>query len=289
MKTIFFTISILFSALSFCQSLQVATLFTEYADKSLNEVSGLETSPRLLDSFYLINDSSNGPYFYIGRKKEIERIEIKGINSIDFEDLSTYRDKENNYIVIGDIGDNKKRRNFISFHFINEESITSSKVSPTASLNFVYPKKTYNSEAFAIHPDGVLFLISKNEKGKAKLFTKKISPINQYYSRKSETLNLTQKLDLKSLSELPSSRENMVTSIDISPKGDRLTLLTYGYALEFQINNDYTLDLSSYTYIDLFNLPQQESITYGNNGDEIFYSTETHGNLKTPIYRLNLL
>lgn len=274
-----------------CSSWSEARVVGKLDHTMINEASGIEVS--LIDNsiLYHINDSGNGPYYYSSKfdGSESKKIRINNLNlkRSDYEDISTGKCYDKKCLFIGDIGDNLKSRDNINIIII-EENNKSSSVTPLKIVRLIYPDHPRNAEAFAVHPNGDLFIITKEESlRRQKSFPSKIykTSRNKWENAgpKPLTLEHVGTLDIKPInSKTNGFLDNVITSLDISEDGKKFVVLTYQHAYEFNIDLSKAHSSSfdnfnaekDYRVIELKRLPQQESIAYLQGSKSILYNTE---------------
>lgn len=272
----------------------------------LMEASGMDVSNKYQDRIYHINDS--------GKKLELittdmkgnkhRKIEINGYKNgnSDNEDLSTGPCYKNNCIFIGDIGDNLEKRTEIKIVILKERKSYPASVSPLKVLRLKYPDGPHNAESLAVHPNGDIYIISKESDFKKM----KYYPSNIYRLKRSVWENnkgtsmipeLVGKIDTSLLNG--GDRfflNNIITSLDISGDGKKFILLTYQNAYEIytdltyaKSDTFYNIDNLSYSYIELKKLPQQEAISYVNSDKSFIYNTEYIKNHDVDLYKVDCI
>jgi hypothetical protein len=152
-------------------------------------------------------------------------------------------------IYIGDIGDNRARRKAIEVVAVEEQRTFAATTKPVARLTLRYPDGPHDAESMAVHPDGTLFILSKDRP--ARLYRVRVDAATP-------TLEAVTTLDAG----------NAPTDMAISDDGSRLLVLTYKEAVEFG------LDFKEQRRIPLLALPQQESVTYLPGSRSFIFATE---------------
>lgn len=274
--------------------------------KIFPEASGIEVSDKFRDRIYHVNDSGKQLELITTdlKGKNPRKILIKGYNNrkSDNEDLSTGPCFWKSCIFIGDIGDNLVKRSEIRIVVITERKNFPSAVSPLKVLRLRYPDGPHNAESLAVHPNGDIYIISKESDFK----TMKYSPSNIYRIRKKIwESNKGALLTPELLGNIDTSvfnggdrffLDNIITSLDISKDGKKFLLLTYQDA--YEINTDLSnikpdsfknADKLSFRHIKLMKLPQQESIAYMNSDKSFLYDTEYIKNHDVDLYRVDCL
>lgn len=272
----------------------------------IDEASGIAVSSRLPGRLYHVNDSGSGPYFYMsdlnGGKTRAVRIEGFDAVMSDFEDASIggcYSGKS--CFFVADIGDNGKRRRFVRIIVVEEVENYGSSAVPLKILRLAYPDRPHNAEGMAIHPNGDIYIFTKEEDvDNRESFPAELYKIGKkkWENAGDEVLKLehTGELDLPRLGGSDSSFGSVITSFDIAPDGKTFLLLTYEDAYEFDIDlslsglksSDRLVRDKDYKVIPLKSLPQQESISYVEEGRGFIYDSEYHV-FDVPIIKVECL
>lgn len=277
-------------------SLSFAQLCSQWAEpvtigqldtEMLPEASGLALSRSFEDRLYHINDSGHGPYVYITDRagRNTQQVRIRGLSAVDPEDLSMGPCKGGeSCLFVGDIGDNNAVRDSIEVAVVPEEEFGDI-ITPYRLVTLRYPDGPRDAESLAVHPNGDLYILSKEWRR----FPLLADPARLYRLERSawednpervHTLEFLGTIDLPSLNRGHTSPLGYVaTAMDITPTGDRLLVLTYHNALEFDIDlargwPDELTEGEDYRSIPLRVLPQQEAISYLENARSFMYSTE---------------
>jgi hypothetical protein len=223
--------------------------------QQLREASGVAASRKFPGRLYHINDSGDSGRFYITRMdgKETRAVNVMGFKPQDVEALSLGRcpggSTGSSCIYLADIGDNDARRAGIMVMVVNEQQTFSESVTASSRLQLKYPDGPHDAESFAVHPDGTIYILTKEQP--ARLF--------KAAARASvQTLTFVAAID-------PGGTP---TDMAISDDGMRLLVLTYTNAVE------YTMDLKSQHKISLDFLQQQESVAYLPGSRSFIYTTE---------------
>jgi hypothetical protein len=234
------------------ESAQVGTLQVQ-----VREASGLAASRKFPGRLYHINDSGDNGTFYTTDSdgKNTKAVAIENFKPQDTEALSLGPcGVERACLFIGDIGDNERRRQSIEIVVVDEAENFPKSVKPRQRLRLRYPDGPHDSESMAVHPDGTIFILTKESP--ARLF--RVDP-------RAGTPALTAVMTLD-VGGAP-------TDISISDDGSRLLALTYLEAVEFGIDfGKFTLRYRQKIPIQF--LQQQEAVTYLAGGRSFIYSSE---------------
>lgn len=255
----------------------------------LPEASGLAVSRQFAGTLYHINDSGHGPYFYVTDETgaNTRRVRVEGLRAVDPEDLSLGPCAgDQTCLFLGDIGDNLARRTHIEIAVLVEEAFGAS-ASPYRLVRARYPDGPRDAEAMAVHPNGDLYILSKE----GDLFRLRSAPARLYRLERERwedepdsvhTLTFVGELDLPQLNRNHTSLLGWrATAMDMTPDGSRFLVLTYENALEFALDLAEGLPESralvhgrDFRRIPLRTLPQQEAIAYLPGERSFLYSSE---------------
>ena len=287
-------------AQEFCQSWGASEKRGEL-NVAINESSGLSNSLMFAERLYHSNDSWNsGPKFFLSNlqgkaTQEIQLdVDVTLIPTIDVEDMDVGPCGEESCIFLADIGDNSSKRAGIHILLTPELEVWEQPVSPRV-LNITYPDRPHDAEAFAVHPNGDLYILTKE------ISPFKTSPARLYrlplgvwlQDREAYTLEFVTTLDVRALSgSSVDIFSHIVTGMDISSDGQRLLVLTYGEVFELLLDlstlpSDSVLPANlPYKKIEVITLLQQESISYLAEGYGFLYAAETKAE-SSPIMQMS--
>lgn len=141
-------------------------------DDRLAETSGISVSSKSDDLIWAHNDSGDASRLFLMHKSGA-LIAVYNFNKtvIDCEDMSIWhRNKEKSEIFIGDIGDNKGKRPYISIYKFTEPLVGKAAINSEISirnvkeLRFKYPDGARDAECLMVDPiDEKIYIISKRE------------------------------------------------------------------------------------------------------------------------------
>jgi hypothetical protein len=235
----------------------------------LRESSGIVASRQYPDRLYHINDSGDAGRFFVSHLdgRVLQSITVAGFRPRDTEALSLGPcpgPARRSCLYVGDIGDNRGRRKTIEIVAIEEQKSFDAPATPVARFSLHYPDGARNAESMAIHPDGTLFILTKEHP--ARLYTARLDGSQQ-------TLTAVTTLDTGS----------PPTDMAMSEDGTRLIVLTYKDAIEF------AMDFAKPRRVGLRPLPQQESVTYLPGNRSFVFTTERVMLLPQLIMRVDCL
>lgn len=250
----------------------IATLET----LDLEEASGLARSTKNPDFLWSHNDSGDSAKLYLLNKEgEIKMsVILNGIIANDWEEMSLVQTGEENYLLMGDIGDNQGVRNSIIIHQIKEPVFSGAErmVIPKDSVNSMilqYAEGPRDAESFFYDPrDGQVVLITKREEN---VFVYEFA---FQASDQPQTIQAKGRLPLRNF-----------TSADVLPQGD---ILIKNYESIFYWKRSYpaahkTLLETPPVRIPYIVEPQGEALSVDTEGN--FYTlTEKSKHAKQVLY-----
>lgn len=240
-------------------------------DERLPESSGLAASILNPGAFWTHNDSGDSPrLFLIDHKGNTLAVPaVEGAQATDWEDMASFRDGNDSYLLIGDVGDNRAKRQQYMLYIVKEPRIDRESQARVSSLKlsmavpFTYEDGSHNCESVAVDPtDRMIYLISKESRGcRVYRLPLPVEPVTQpLTARTVATLEITQ-----------------VTAMDISPDGLRAIVLTYTDAYEYTRGANETWDKAFAREGRCLPMPkrrQGESICFGIDGKTLYLTSE---------------
>ena len=199
--------------------------------ENLSEISGLAVSRKNPGVVWLHNDSKNAAVIYavnFKSQKILGKIILDGVTQVDWEDIALGPCGSAECIFIGDIGDNQEERGKIQVYQIQEPDLDPNSEFDSILLkdfityNLLYGDKAHNAEAIALHPNGSLYLFTK-ENGKSSVFKTPELTASHYLQ-----------LEYVGVFKTGPQKTDMVTAADIHRSGKRLLLRTNTKIFEFR-------------------------------------------------------
>ena len=260
------------------------------ANPDIVEASGITASKCQSGVFWTHNDSGNDAYIFATNAAgdNLGTWRVKGAENYDWEDIAEFKDNSGAcFIYIGEIGDNKLRREVHSIYRVREPVVSASGTGTTKinalvtesaeQLNFTYPDGHQNAETLLVHPvTGDIYVLSKSYEKPSGVY--KLKPVFGGEMEKADRI-----AEIK----VPSVPFGLLTGGDLSPDGRRVALCDYadGYELvlpEGDSNFDDIWKQQPMT-IDLGERKTGEAVGYSEDGSAIFATTENKG---APIIEL---
>lgn len=188
-------------------------------DSALSEMSGLEASVRDPGVLWSINDSGSRPrLFRLGRRGEdLGRVAVRGTSWLhdDWETLAVWREGDTDWLLLGDVGDNRERRGHVNVHAVREPAPGATEATVEWTLRFRYPGGPRDAEGITVDPGtGSLLVLSKRE-----------SP-QRLYRVPLSARGAPEPVLAEPVAELP-PLSAQATGLDITHDGRALVVLTY--------------------------------------------------------------
>jgi hypothetical protein len=218
MKNLIFILLFLSSNVLFGQKLQ---------DSDIDECSGLVVSSQKDNLLWVHNDSGDkSRVFLINNKGETQAVYNYNKEVIDCEDIAmNYPKNGKPQLFVGDIGDNRSRRDYISIYKFDEPNLAIKSTNEIAinkveELDFKYPDGPRDAECLMIDQrDQKIYIVSKREDNVG-LYS---APLN---SKSGNMITLKKEMKL-SFPGGPGSK--WITAGDISRDGKEIVIKSYIY------------------------------------------------------------
>ena len=247
-------------------------------DKQIRETSGLIYFD---NSFWSINDSGNSNVlFRIDTKTgdAIQSINVTNAKNFDWEELS----QDENYVYIGDIGDNHGKRPEKQIYRLNKSDIKIKGIDSAKAdiISFTYPQ--VNGQTIQYNAEAMLAL-----NGTIHIFTKDLfESLHFTISAKPET-SIAKYID-------KFTTNGMVTGASIDKVSKSIVLVGYmGFGdrllwkfSNFSGNNFFKGKVQSYSLGNITTTGQVEAVC-GNENGEIFFSNERFLKVKQQLWKLD--
>ncbi|MCG8637826.1 MAG: hypothetical protein MI863_28635 [Desulfobacterales bacterium] len=244
----------------------------------------------------MVNDSGNPAELYAisSGGKFLNAFSVEGADNIDWEDMSGFRHNGKGYLIIGDIGDNKARRDFCTLYAVSEPnaapSLTEQSLPIQWQMHFKYADGPRDCEALAVDETRQrIYLLSKRDKYPV-LYELPLSfdPEDTLYTAtpvaRIRTIPQPTPADLK---EKYGKHRSRPTSMDISSNGRTLVILTYKHGYLYRRHPGQTWDQAVESPPELLPLPdtgelvQREALCIDREKNNIIVTTEQ---IPAPIY-----
>ncbi|MCA9199802.1 MAG: hypothetical protein KDA87_19815 [Planctomycetales bacterium] len=249
----------------------------ELEERDIGESSGLIASVQHPGVFWTHNDSGHDPklYAFDRRGKHLGTCKVDKSKCKDWEDIAAMQINGQPYLVVGDVGDNLKKREDCRLYFIPEPKNLKDESKAEFSLDFTYDGGPIDCEAIAYDAQQhQIILVEKIMLGVSSRVY--VVPLPTVLSKK---MTATAKL----LGRIPVV---MATGMDVSADGLRLIIGTYGPGYEFVRQPEQTWQEVFTKPGRIISLPQRrqgEAICYGNDGRTLYLTSEKK---PTPLFEI---
>lgn len=285
---------------AFCAKWDEPKKVGELGRKILPEASGVAASILFPGRVYWINDSGSKPVVYFSQLdgKGAGKSELKIESLRDAEALAVASCGTESCLIVGDTGDNSRRRKNALLSLFKETDLKESGAAkPQRQLKVKYPDGPHDVEAMTALPNGDLLFISKevtlSDAANAHVFV--IAKEDWVDAQSGDTLVA------KETGTLPVSRwlegktflGAAVTDASVNSERSVLGVLTYSALVEIPLSKlqdignvaQWNQD-TDYKIVPIRNLNQQETLTYLKNPDRALWSSEAGAKEPAPIYTL---
>jgi len=214
------------------------------------EASGLAPSRRHPDLFWTFNDSADPTLYGIDTNGDPRaHVQVPGMASGDWEDLSTGPCGSQSCLYLADIGDNDGMRTSIRVLRVPEPRQRDHMTDQPETFEARYPDRPHDAEAAFVLPDGQLFVITKE----------KFAVVYKF------PLQAGQATTLERVAALPL---NDVTDADASADGGRIAVRTKEEVVFYRTAELLKGDVEHGTAIPTKDLgeAQGEGVAFGANG-----------------------
>ena len=256
--------------------------------KEMDEISGIAVSGIRKDIYYIHNDSGDTSRFFAitpdGTIKNV--IYFKGdssqpLGAVDCEDIAVGigPDKNKSYVYLGDIGDNRGVRKYITIYRFEEKQNWAKdsliKNADVVPVHYKYPDGPKDAESLMIDPIEKLIYIVSKRSDSVTVYT---SPLN---FKANDTLVLSKKCKLYFNGFRPFK---WITAGDISRDGQQILLKSYEKVYYWKrSNNEPVWKTMLKTPTELPYKPEKQGEAIGFTLDGKGYYTTSEGAF-APIY-----
>ena len=256
-----------------CPSFEEPVVAGIVSAPAILEASGLVASPAHPETLWVHNDSGHPPHLHAidTEGASLGVVILEGAGSIDWEDiaLGPSPDADGPHLYVGDIGDNRERRDFVTIYRLPEPPLPDDPGTPLVfddwvALEATYPDGAHDAETLLVDPlTGEILIGTKAFDGVSRFYR---YPLPQRPEERVE-LELVAELDLTpegfNVYGLP-----LLTAGDLSPDGAHILLRTYTGALLWHRGNGSIVDALASRACDvpLAGEPQGEAIGFAPDG-----------------------
>jgi hypothetical protein len=227
----------------------------------LSEGSGIAASRRTPGVLWAHNDSGEPALVRLDTQGSIAgRVRVSGAAVEDWEDIAVGPCPQGSCLYIGDIGDNRGRRDHIVVYRTGEPAPEDQATGPVERFQATYPDGAHDAESLFVTPQADLFIITKGDPGPIALY-RFPRPLQNGASVRLERVG-------EPLSTGQVDGEARPTSADASPDGEWVAVRTTRWVALYR-----TMDLTagrwqeiSRTDVSALREPRGEGVAFGENG-----------------------
>lgn len=250
--------------------------------EDITESSGLAASRCQSNVLWTHNDSGDDAFIFAinATGDNLGTWKVPNAQNIDWEDIATYKDKSGKcFIYIGEIGDNKAKRQEHAVYRISEplivrDNANSTRKDPLTTANaetvrFSYPDYDQDAETLMVNPKTAdIYIVTKRISGPAGVYRIKPDFGNQEIQKAEKVAEIS----------VPAIPNGLLTGGDISPDGRRVIICDYAQGYEFVLpETDANFDdiwKQTPEIVNLGERRQGEGISYNVDGTSIFATSE---------------
>jgi len=246
------------------------------SDVEIGESSGLVASRTMPGFFWTHNDSGDSPRLFLldGKGKTAAAFRVNDTEAVDWEDISHFRHKGKDHLLVADVGNNARRRSQVQLYLIEEPVVPKNdqdkpfagKVSTNQTIRVQYEDGARNCESVAWDPlTRNVLLVTKQLR---EAFVYKVVIPKKYDGRI---------LVAKRIGSMPIS---LATAMDISPDGKRMIVVGYLNGFEYLRKEGASWETVIATPPQVVKLPrrrQGEAVCYAVHSGAIYLTSEGRG------------
>ena len=244
----------------------------------IKESSGIAASQLDANLFWTHNDSGDKARLYCFDRNGSHKgtCKVKRAGAIDWEDMCSFKFNGMAKLLIGDIGDNGARRKSCRLYLMNEPKNPSDDVKKLQVLKLRYSTGPMDCEAIGIDvPGKKLLFVEKKRWITCRVFEADINldgATGDFIGQKDD-MGIVE-LVAKPIGQV---KLPLVTAMDVSSDGKRAIVMTLGQSFEYRRGDGETWKdafAGKPRTIDMPPRKQGEAICYGNDGRDLFLTSE---------------
>lgn len=248
------------------------TRLAHLANRRVNESSGMTVSRRNEGVFWTHNDSGGSPYLYAFNKKgeDLGTFKIEGARARDYEDIASFTLDGKHYLLVGDTGDNSRRRSGYALYLVEEPLVEPGKkrgpgrAKLVQTILFTFKGGPRDGEGLAVDATSrTIFIATRTYRPKCEIFA---LPLPKQGN--DEALQATR---------IATAKIRIGNAMDVSPDGRRAVIGTYTDAYEFVRRADEKWEAAFARRPRVLEMPKRrkgESIAYGTDGKTLYLTSE---------------
>lgn len=267
-------------------------------DRSLDEVSGLQSGWRNPDVFFVHNDDGPARLSVIDvYGRDLGSFIIEGGANRDWEDITAVPSPGGPLLVVADMGDNFAQWNEIILYFIEEPELPANgkyggTVELVHKLTLQYPEGARDCESIAYDPSSEQLIFLTKRDSPPRIYAIKLqdalrsSQANLVYLGNSRSFRPPSRGDLRTFGARDGPWVSQPTGMDISRDGTRAAVISYRSLYVFNRGPDESWQEALQRAPIEFEAPpsmKEEAVGFLPDGGHILITTE---GIPAPVYRL---
>lgn len=249
-------------------------------DARIDEASGLARSWRNEGLFWVHNDSGDSARLFLIDLNGTTHAEVlvDGVKAVDWEDVAVgpcAADAATPCVWVGDIGDNRERRDDITLYRFEEPTLPDpppEQLHVTAdAFPISYRGGARNAETLMVHPQsGAIYIVDKTNGAPSKLWHVHLDgqPATAVGEFAPGELGLF---------------ANRVTAGDFAPHGGEFSIRTYTHVYTFCGDDPVVAFSTRPRVVAATSLAQAEALTYAADGKTLYTTSEVRDKTPPPI------
>lgn len=252
-------------------------------DERISECSGLACSSLHKDAVWMHNDSGDKPrLFLVGLDGKTQSVcHIRDADAVDWEDMCSFRQQDQSWLLIGDVGDNgakrTRKKSPCTLYLLKEPSVSAEEQQAKwdIRIRFEYEDGPHNCEGVAVDV----------EREEILLLTKESPLTTGIYRLPLNTEDRKQNLTAQRIARLPMA---FATGLDISRDSRLLMGITMweGWICERKGSDSWAQALKGTVHrVALPQRRQGESVCFSANSQRLLVNSEK---TQQPLWALNV-
>ena len=253
------------------------------------------------DLLWIVNDSGDEPVIYAVGTDGADRghVRLLEAENRDWEDLVSFRLKNEAYLLVADVGDNQAARPNVVLYILKEPSINGDQMKHPSNVNwiqkiqFIFEDGSRDCEAVAVDiTDQKILLLTKRDRPPVLYELPLVLGIRIQTAvakrlKKVDTIPSPTAADLIEDPRFGRFR-SQPTAMDISRDGKLVVVQTYKFAYLFpKSENDSwaAVFAARPKTVVVPKLKQTEAVCFGSDSNHLYVTSEQR---PAPIYRINI-
>lgn len=256
-------------------------------DQQIDESSGLAVSDANPGMLWVHNDSGDKPRLFLVDREGQTRciLKVDGAEAVDWEDMCSFRSAGQSWLLIGDVGDNDRKRTLankpVRLYLLKEprimlaDTVVKTSCSVQAVITFDYRGGPWNCEGVAVD----------TERQEILLLTKSLPQHNGLYRL---PLDLQTPQQQHTARRIASPFIPFATALDISPDNRTMVVATMLNGLIIRRTATQSWGEAFTAAGKPFSLPprpQGETICFDSTGNWLFLNSEKP---RQPLWRMSV-